>query len=192
MTSPRSAVCSTPARGRRGTPGATAPDPTEGPIATADGTFGHDERRKHESDDLPGLRTGGPARDGDTEATGGDSTAPDDVVLDDAFIRAAEPAEPSARARMPAERRLHEEPQPRRSDEPPTGRVLQQGAPAGVAVSAGMRAAGRQGSAAPAPGPASSAYPVGRAGPWGPFPVPDRGVVPGHATRSDAQRKRAP
>ncbi|MET8474044.1 hypothetical protein ABZY90_08200 [Streptomyces sp. NPDC006422] len=49
----------------------------------------------------------------------------DGVVLDAAFIRAAEASEPSARARMLTERWRREggapEPQPWRSDEPPAG-----------------------------------------------------------------------
>ncbi|MFE2581214.1 hypothetical protein [Streptomyces sp. NPDC059378] len=47
----------------------------------------------------------------------------DDLVLDEGFIRSAETAEPSARARMLAARWRAEqpEPQPWRSDEPPAG-----------------------------------------------------------------------
>lgn len=47
----------------------------------------------------------------------------DDLVLDEDFIRAAETSEPSARARMLAERWRKEEPEPQpwRSDEPPAG-----------------------------------------------------------------------
>ncbi|MFD9904718.1 hypothetical protein [Streptomyces sp. NPDC059063] len=47
----------------------------------------------------------------------------DDVVLDDDFIRSAETAEPSARARMLTARWREQapEPQPWRSDEPPAG-----------------------------------------------------------------------
>ncbi|MFD9000682.1 hypothetical protein ACFV0T_06815 [Streptomyces sp. NPDC059582] len=47
----------------------------------------------------------------------------DDVVLDEKFIRGAETAEPSARARMLAARWRAQgpEPQPWRSDEPPAG-----------------------------------------------------------------------
>ncbi|MGW1722664.1 SGM_3592 family protein [Streptomyces sp. NPDC002306] len=47
----------------------------------------------------------------------------DDVVLDETFVRAAETAEPSARARMLAARwrARAPEPQPWRSDEPPAG-----------------------------------------------------------------------
>ncbi|MFG2946637.1 SGM_3592 family protein [Streptomyces adustus] len=47
----------------------------------------------------------------------------DGLVLDEGFVRAAETAEPSARARMLAARWRAEapEPQPWRSDEPPAG-----------------------------------------------------------------------
>ncbi|MEV7240819.1 hypothetical protein AB0N92_06090 [Streptomyces sp. NPDC093248] len=47
----------------------------------------------------------------------------DETVLDEAFVRAAETSEPSARARMLAARWRDEspEPQPWRSDEPPAG-----------------------------------------------------------------------
>jgi hypothetical protein len=47
----------------------------------------------------------------------------DEPVLDEDFIRAAETAEPSARARMLTERWRREEPEPQpwRSDEPPAG-----------------------------------------------------------------------
>lgn len=47
----------------------------------------------------------------------------DDVVLDDDFVRSAEAAEPSARARMLSARWRDRapEPQPWRSDEPPAG-----------------------------------------------------------------------
>ncbi|QEU93211.1 hypothetical protein [Streptomyces kanamyceticus] len=48
----------------------------------------------------------------------------DDVVLDEDFVRSAAAEEPSARARMLAERwraRGAPEPQPWRSDEPPAG-----------------------------------------------------------------------
>ncbi|GAB2442460.1 hypothetical protein [Streptomyces incanus] len=67
------------------------------------------------------------------------------MVLDDAFIRAAETAEPSARTRMLTERRRHEEPEPQpwRSDEPPAGPVLPQGMPTRVAPPPGVSAAGR-------------------------------------------------
>ncbi|MFE9360875.1 hypothetical protein ACFYPB_43405 [Streptomyces olivaceoviridis] len=55
------------------------------------------------------------------ERTGEDAW--DDVVLDEAFARAAGTAEPSARARMLAARWRAEapEPQPWRSDDPPAG-----------------------------------------------------------------------
>ena len=47
----------------------------------------------------------------------------DDIVLDEAFVRAAGTSEPSARARMLAARWRAggPEPQPWRSDEPPAG-----------------------------------------------------------------------
>ena len=47
----------------------------------------------------------------------------DDVVLDEAFVRGAEVAEPAARTRMLRERWRREapEPQPWRADEPPAG-----------------------------------------------------------------------
>ncbi|MER6713222.1 MULTISPECIES: hypothetical protein [unclassified Streptomyces] len=47
----------------------------------------------------------------------------DDLGLDEDFIRSAEATEPSARARMLAERWRREEPEPQpwRSDEPPAG-----------------------------------------------------------------------
>ncbi|TVL89667.1 hypothetical protein [Streptomyces sp. SAJ15] len=47
----------------------------------------------------------------------------DEVVLDEDFVRGAEVAEPSARARMLTERWRREapEPQPWRADEPPAG-----------------------------------------------------------------------
>lgn len=52
-----------------------------------------------------------------------DGDAWDGVVLDDDFIRSAETAEPSARARMLSARWRDgaPEPQPWRSDEPPAG-----------------------------------------------------------------------
>ncbi|MGR4851039.1 MULTISPECIES: SGM_3592 family protein [Streptomyces] len=55
--------------------------------------------------------------------SGSGDDAWDDLVLDDDFIRSAETSEPSARARMLAERWRREkpEPQPWRSDEPPAG-----------------------------------------------------------------------
>ena len=65
------------------------------------------------ADDVP--KSGGRERSGDEVW--------DDLVLDEAFVRAAETAEPSARARMLAARWRAEEPgpQPWRSDEPPAG-----------------------------------------------------------------------
>lgn len=56
----------------------------------------------------------------------GDGAAADDLeglVLDEDFIRSAGTSEPSARARMLAERWRREEPEPQpwRSDEPPAG-----------------------------------------------------------------------
>ncbi|MDL5202571.1 hypothetical protein [Streptomyces sp. ALI-76-A] len=58
----------------------------------------------------------------DDRARAGDEVW-DDLVLDEEFIRSADTAEPSARARMLAERWREEkpEPQPWRSDEPPAG-----------------------------------------------------------------------
>jgi hypothetical protein len=60
-------------------------------------------------------RAGGPSRD--------ESAGWDDLVLDEDFIRSAETAEPSARARMLAARWREQapDPQPWRSDEPPAG-----------------------------------------------------------------------
>ncbi|ARX84794.1 MULTISPECIES: SGM_3592 family protein [Streptomyces] len=64
---------------------------------------------------------------GETGGAGGPGSAGgepwDDVVLDDDFIRSAEAAEPSARARMLSARWRDRapEPQPWRSDEPPAG-----------------------------------------------------------------------
>ncbi|MFD7876189.1 hypothetical protein ACFV5G_19145 [Streptomyces sp. NPDC059766] len=62
-------------------------------------------------------------RDDDRVAGTPDGDGWDDLVLDEGFIRAAETAEPSARARMLAARWRAEqpEPQPWRSDEPPAG-----------------------------------------------------------------------
>ncbi|MER7345978.1 hypothetical protein ABT390_11345 [Streptomyces aurantiacus] len=56
-------------------------------------------------------------------AEGAGDGAWDEVVLDDDFIRSAEAAEPSARARMLSARWRDRapEPQPWRSDEPPAG-----------------------------------------------------------------------
>lgn len=98
-------------------------------------TAGHDERREHEgedgwsarrpvhgpddppvlgTDDRPDHRPDRRTRDRDAEdeAESSVSPAPDGVVLVDAFVRAAETAESSARARMLTERRRHEEPEP--------------------------------------------------------------------------------
>jgi hypothetical protein len=58
------------------------------------------------------------------DVSGGDARDDlDGVVLDEDFIRSAETSEPSARARMLAERWRREEPEPQpwRSDEPPAG-----------------------------------------------------------------------
>ncbi|MFJ9816008.1 hypothetical protein ACIRU3_12155 [Streptomyces sp. NPDC101151] len=54
---------------------------------------------------------------------GSDGDVWDELVLDEAFVGAAETSEPSARARMLAARWRAEEPdpQPWRSDEPPAG-----------------------------------------------------------------------
>lgn len=59
----------------------------------------------------------------------------DDLVLDENFIRSAETAEPSARARMLAARWRDggPDPQPWRSDEPPAGWFFSKGQPAQVA-----------------------------------------------------------
>lgn len=53
----------------------------------------------------------------------------DDLVLDEDFVRSAETAEPSARARMLAARWREEgpEPEPWRSDEPPAGWFFSKG-----------------------------------------------------------------
>ncbi|MGA5140888.1 hypothetical protein [Streptomyces azureus] len=61
---------------------------------------------------------------GDVSGSGDDARDDlDGVVLDEDFIRSAETSEPSARARMLAERWRREEPEPQpwRSDEPPAG-----------------------------------------------------------------------
>ncbi|WP_234379511.1 hypothetical protein [Streptomyces caniscabiei] len=57
------------------------------------------------------------------ESRGAGEDVWDDLVLDEDFIRSAEAAEPSARARMLAARWRQEapDPQPWRSDEPPAG-----------------------------------------------------------------------
>ncbi|MEU1708522.1 hypothetical protein ABZ478_24720 [Streptomyces sp. NPDC005706] len=61
-----------------------------------------------------------PEHGGDGRTEGDDW---DETVLDEAFVRAAETSEPSARARMLAARWRAESPEPRpwRSDEPPAG-----------------------------------------------------------------------
>ncbi|MGP4083122.1 MULTISPECIES: SGM_3592 family protein [Streptomyces] len=65
----------------------------------------------------------GRGRSGNEAGDGAGSETWDDLVLDEDFIRAAETSEPSARARMLAERWRREEPEPQpwRSDEPPAG-----------------------------------------------------------------------
>ncbi|WP_398922765.1 hypothetical protein [Streptomyces sp. I6] len=63
------------------------------------------------------------ARDASGSGADARGDAWDEAVLDDAFVRAAETTEPSARARMLAARWRGSapEPQPWRSDEPPAG-----------------------------------------------------------------------
>ncbi|WEH20491.1 hypothetical protein [Streptomyces sp. VNUA24] len=90
-----------------------APEGGDAPRTTTDGT------------------STGTGEDGFSSAGGSDGGAPagagrspwDDVVLDEDFVRDAETAEPSARARMLAARWRQEapDPQPWRSDEPPAG-----------------------------------------------------------------------
>jgi hypothetical protein len=72
-------------------------------------------------EDGAGLSFAGGSEGGAPAGTG--QGAWDDVVLDEDFIRDAETAEPSARARMLAARWRQEapDPQPWRSDEPPAG-----------------------------------------------------------------------
>ncbi|GGO43646.1 MULTISPECIES: SGM_3592 family protein [Streptomyces] len=67
--------------------------------------------------------SGSSGASGASGASGGEDGVWDDVVLDDDFIRSAEAAEPSARARMLSARWRDgaPEPQPWRSDEPPAG-----------------------------------------------------------------------
>ncbi|AWW38688.1 hypothetical protein ADL00_18825 [Streptomyces sp. AS58] len=62
-----------------------------------------------------------PKSDDDRDPAGHDAW--DEVVLDEEFVQAADTSEPSARARMLAERWRREEPEPQpwRSDEPPAG-----------------------------------------------------------------------
>ncbi|WP_239134780.1 hypothetical protein [Streptomyces sp. SID12488] len=64
----------------------------------------------------------GPAESGEAYGKVSEETW-DELVLDEDFIRSAETAEPSARARMLTARWRNEtpEPQPWRSDEPPAG-----------------------------------------------------------------------
>ncbi|WP_449658001.1 SGM_3592 family protein [Streptomyces bottropensis] len=81
------------------------------------------------SDGAPGVRDGSGSRSergAERLADAGSAVGPaawDDIALDEDFIRDAEAAEPSARARMLAARWRREapEPQPWRSDEPPAG-----------------------------------------------------------------------
>ncbi|MEU6799986.1 hypothetical protein [Streptomyces neyagawaensis] len=82
--------------------------------ATPDGGEGQDTASGGGSEAASGA--GGPSRD---ESAG----VWDDLVLDEDFIRSAEAAEPSARARMLAARWREQapDPQPWRSDEPPAG-----------------------------------------------------------------------
>ncbi|MFJ4469809.1 hypothetical protein ACIP2X_20380 [Streptomyces sp. NPDC089424] len=72
-------------------------------------------------------RAGGDVGEGAADEPAGDARSAgdgwDDLVLDEDFVRGAGTSEPSARARMLAERwrRDEPEPQPWRSDEPPAG-----------------------------------------------------------------------
>ena len=63
------------------------------------------------------------SRPGSGPGSGAGDAVWDDLVLDEDFIRSAGASEPSARARMLAERWRREEPEPQpwRSDEPPAG-----------------------------------------------------------------------
>ncbi|MDX3544912.1 hypothetical protein PV729_22990 [Streptomyces europaeiscabiei] len=77
---------------------------------------------------MPGAKGGsGPTSESGVraEASAGNASEGvwDDTVLDEDFIRSAETAEPSARARMLAARWRQQapDPQPWRSDEPPAG-----------------------------------------------------------------------
>jgi hypothetical protein len=75
---------------------------------------------REQAGDGPGDRSG----DGPGCGFGDTAGEPwDDLVLDEDFIRSAETAEPSARARMLAARWREggPDPQPWRSDEPPAG-----------------------------------------------------------------------
>ncbi|WP_327348650.1 hypothetical protein [Streptomyces europaeiscabiei] len=77
---------------------------------------------------MPGAKGGsGPTSESGVRSDAGTGSASegvwDDTVLDEDFIRSAETAEPSARARMLAARWRQQapDPQPWRSDEPPAG-----------------------------------------------------------------------
>ncbi|WP_418953122.1 hypothetical protein [Streptomyces scabiei] len=77
---------------------------------------------------VPGAKGGsGPTSEPGVRSEAGAGSASegvwDDTVLDEDFIRSAETAEPSARARMLAARWRQQapDPQPWRSDEPPAG-----------------------------------------------------------------------
>ncbi|MFM9694780.1 hypothetical protein ACKI2D_15275 [Streptomyces europaeiscabiei] len=80
------------------------------------------------SGEVPGAKGGsGPTSEPGVRSEAGAGSASegvwDDTVLDEDFIRSAETAEPSARARMLAARWRQQapDPQPWRSDEPPAG-----------------------------------------------------------------------
>ncbi|MGA5360979.1 hypothetical protein [Streptomyces purpurascens] len=81
------------------------------------------ERAQYEDGDQAGSEPGSGARSEPGAGSGPGGDAWDDLVLDDDFIRSAGTSEPSARARMLAERWRREEPEPQpwRSDEPPAG-----------------------------------------------------------------------
>ncbi|WP_405506328.1 hypothetical protein [Streptomyces purpurascens] len=81
------------------------------------------ERAQYEDGDQAGSEPGSGARSEPRAGSGPGDDAWDDLVLDDDFIRSAGTSEPSARARMLAERWRREEPEPQpwRSDEPPAG-----------------------------------------------------------------------
>ncbi|CAM5632523.1 SGM_3592 family protein [Streptomyces purpurascens] len=81
------------------------------------------ERAQYEDGDQAGSEPGSGARSEPGAGSGPGDDAWDDLVLDDDFIRSAGTSEPSARARMLAERWRREEPEPQpwRSDEPPAG-----------------------------------------------------------------------
>lgn len=88
-----------------------APEGGDAPRTTTDGA----------DEDGTGFPSAGGSEDGAPAAAG--QGAWDDLVLDEDFVRDAETAEPSARARMLAARWRQEapDPQPWRSDEPPAG-----------------------------------------------------------------------